>query len=116
MWFIALKFFSFLICSVFFIILILDVWEKFTKKMTNMGVRFNDDKLVEKNFPCITVCPWNSFKTHGFHYGNDSFYKQTYDKDEILYIRNVSNPTDTSSYYIEELKGVLIGRCYMVCF
>ncbi len=43
----------------------IDVWQKFTKGMTNVGVRFRDEELSEKMLPCLTACPWNAFKKPG---------------------------------------------------
>ena len=43
----------------------IDVWTKFTKGMTNVGVRFRDEEIKEKMLPCLTACPWNAFKKPG---------------------------------------------------
>jgi len=52
-----------------------DVWIKYSKKMTDTGVRYEDDDLNEKQLPCLTACPWNAFKKSGFHFRMYVFFK-----------------------------------------
>ena len=83
--------------------------------MTSVGVRFQDEQLSEKMPPCLTACPVNAFKSPGFYFMNETFYNQTYNKEEIFYETKKHNLSMTSGFTIEEVKGISVGRCYMVC-
>ena len=52
-------------CSVFSVLLTVDVWNKFTSGFTATGARFQDSNVDRKLLPCLTVCPWAAFKKQG---------------------------------------------------
>lgn len=82
----------------------------------SMGTTFVDDGVHEKDFPCVTACPWQAFKKRGFHYNQTDFIEQTFNFDEV-FITNDSNQdlNNGSLFYIEEIKSIFLGRCYMIC-
>ena len=111
-----LKVFSFLICFGLFLFLMVEVWQKYYDGMTNMGSRFDDQEGAKKNLPCITFCPFSAFKKRGLFFKHDDFVLQTYEKEELFYNFNESNLSNKSLYLVEEVRGIFIGRCYMVCY
>ena len=114
--YLACKGFSFVVCFGLFVFLMLDVWVKFNTEMTTMGVRFEDQKEEHKFLPCLTFCPLNGFKSRQFNYENETFTKETFSEEEIFSDVNLTSFRNRSLFYIEEIKGVFIGRCYMVCY
>ena len=114
--YLACKGFSFVVCCGFFFFLMIDVWVKFNTEMTTMGVRFEDQKEEHKFLPCLTFCPLNGFKSRQFNYENETFTKETFSEEEIFSDVNLTSFRNRSLFYIEEIKGVFIGRCYMVCY
>jgi len=46
---------------------------------------------------------------------SDEFMNQTYSKEEIFDDNKYANVFNSSLFFIEELKGVYLGRCYMIC-
>jgi len=58
--------------------------DKYTKKMTNIGVNILETSETEKVFPCVTICPWMAFKSFGFHYTDQNFSQNTFRKEEVF--------------------------------
>ena len=114
--YLACKGFSFVVCFGLFFFLMLDVWVKFNTEMTTMGVRFEDQKEETKFLPCLTFCPLNGFKSRKLNYKNASFTEETFSQEEIFSDVNLTYFHNRSLFCIEEIKGVFIGRCYMVCY
>ena len=105
-----------------FVYLMMDVWDKFNNKMTNMGVRFTGEDVKEKGenteekpLPCLTACPWSPFRKRGFYFKQDDFIKQTYEKEEIFFDIPFVDLYNKSLFSIEEIPSIFQGRCYMVC-
>ena len=105
---------SYLVCFVLFIVLMLDVWDKFSKKMTNMGVVFQEKDVELKELPCLTICPWPAFRERNFSFSTETFKDRTFNQNEILWESLMPNFSDPSLYQIEEIKSVNLGRCYLV--
>jgi hypothetical protein len=74
-----LKILSFFICFALFLLLMIDVWQKFSDGMTNMGSRFYDQGVDKKNLPCFTICPFSAYKRRGLPYSNRDFVLQTFE-------------------------------------
>ena len=97
-------------CTILFIYLMLDVWEKFQKKITSIGVGNQEDDVHEKALPCLSICPWRVFRNRGFHYTNDTYYNQTYNLSEIVF------ENELSYFEKQEIKSFVLGRCHMLCY
>ena len=110
------KIFSFLLCFGLFLFLMLDVWQKYYDGMTNIGSRFDDQDEGKKSLPCVTFCPYSSFKKKGLFFKHEDFIQQTYEKEELFYNFHKSKLANKSLYQIEEVRGVFNGRCYMACY
>ena len=37
-------------------------------------------ELEDKRLPCLTICPWAAYKKEGFHYSNEDFLKNTFNR------------------------------------
>ena len=79
------KIFSFLLCFGLFLFLMLYVWQKYYDGMTNIGSRFDDQDEGKKSLPCVTFCPYSSFKKKGLFFKHEDFIQQTYEKEELFY-------------------------------
>ena len=99
-----------LVCLVLFCLLMADIFDKFSKKMTNIGVIVEESDKDEKDLPCFTLCPWKAFRNRGFHFKLEEFHKNVYNQSEIFFALNYSLCT------VEEIHNIFLGRCFMVCF
>ena len=104
--------FSFLLCAVLFLHLMADAIDKYSRKMTNIGVVIREHPYMEKPLPCITICPWRAFRHSGFHFNSKNFTLNTFGKEEIFL--NISD--STTSYTVEEIRSPFFGRCYLIDF
>jgi hypothetical protein len=62
-------------CGFLFLILMIDVWEKFDKKITTIGSKFRTE--TSELLPCMTFCPLPGFKSKGFFFTNQSYIEVT---------------------------------------
>ena len=70
----------------------------------------------EKVLPCITACPWESFKRRGFYFNSSKFMKETFDLEEVFILKGFGyDYTNGSLYSFDEIKSMYLGRCYMSC-
>jgi hypothetical protein len=92
-----------------------DIYDKFSKKLTNIVVAIDENMDDVKYLPCFTACPWNAFKKYGFHYKPEDFRLNTYNEDEIFGKLPDQVPLHKSIILTEEIKNIMLGRCYMFC-
>ncbi len=111
----SLRLFAFATCLLLFVYFMLDIYEKFAAKMTNIGVQTHTQKEDTKPSPCITVCLWQAFKRQDLFYSKTLYYQQTFEKEDIF--ADVENATvfNASLFSLEEILTTQMGRCYMVC-
>ena len=102
-------------CFVLFICQMNEIYEKFAKKMTTVGIRTYSQDEETKFLPCVTVCPWQPFKRYGFLYNRKSLAQETFGQDEILDDFKGCPDFNKHEYSIEEIQSIHLGRCYMVC-
>ena len=102
-------------CFCLFISQTNEIYEKFAKKMTTIGIRTYSENKETKLLPCITACPWQAFKRRGFYYNRKTLVQETFEKDEIFDDFKGCSGVDTSEYSVEEIHSIFLGRCYMVC-
>ena len=105
---------SVIICFVLFCVLMKETIDKFTKRMTSIGVNIQESSVSEKMLPCITVCPWMAFKSLGFHYSSANFNQNTFEKDEVFLNATNISVFDESKYAVEEIRRIFLGRCYTI--
>jgi len=118
--FLGLQILSIVFCFVLFVLLMLDSYEKFSNKMTSVGVRMLAIETEKKIPPCVTVCPLEGFKTRGFFYKEKEFLMQTYEIDDILlkgekYDFLMQSIYNNTYHSIQEVQSVFLGRCYTIC-
>ena len=81
-----------------------------------MELSLNGAESKKKNLPCLTACPWEAFKQKGFYFTEENYLKRTFELDEIFILKDeYYDLTNRSMFYIEEIRSVLHGRCYMIC-
>ena len=108
-------FLAFLFCFAFFIVLMIDVWDKFSHKSTTTRMRFIEFSDSLKLLPCMTVCPWSAFKNPGFFYNTTEFLDNTFTMDDVFddFSKVLSNNKSFPEF--ETIPSIYLGRCYMVC-
>ncbi len=111
----SLRIFAMTTCLLLFIYLMLDIFEKFSAKMTNVGVQTRSQKEDTKFLSCITACPWPAFKHHGLFYDKKLYYQETFEKEEIFADVENASVFNKSLFSIEEIQSIQMGRCYTVC-
>ena len=94
---------SFLI--VLFLLLMFDSYEKFTNKMTNVGVRMKLIEVTEKYLPCVTFCPLQAFRKFGIFYMEKHFLRETFTKEELL-LRGEEYGFTEASVYDESIYSI----------
>ena len=102
-------------CSVFSVLLTVDVWNKFTSGFTATGARFQDSNVDRKLLPCLTVCPWAAFKKQGLHYNLSDYLNYTTDQNELIVNMSFAS-VNAADYTVETIRSVNFGRCYMICY
>ena len=87
------------LCIVFFLLLMTDTINKFSQKMTSIGVIIKESHSQTKILPCVTICPWRPFKSLGFHFNAENFSRSTFEKKEIfLNSSKLTLPSPSSSH------------------
>ena len=112
--FCILKCFSVFLCSGLFFYLMINIWQKYSGKMTSMGSSYQENKSLSKLLPCVTICPRSAYKNRKFSFDNLNFISNSYQKEEIF--SNMMEMNNKSLYHFEEIRGVYIGCCYMFCY
>ena len=105
---------SIIICFVLFFLLMTETIDKFTKRMTNIGVNVQESSVSEKMLPCITVCPWMAFKSFGFHYSSKNFSQNTFEKGEVFLNATKYSVFNESNYALEEIRSIFFGQCFTI--
>ena len=94
-----------------------DIYEKFSEKLTNVGIRSHSQfRTLLKELPCITACPWKPFKRQGLFYTRQMLNQETLGEEEILFESDLSQIFNQSLFSIDEIRSVIFGRCYRVCY
>ena len=62
---------SALVCFALFLCLMGDIWIKFKMELTTTGAQVEVESIPGKSAPCMTVCPFESFRTPGITYHYD---------------------------------------------
>ena len=104
---------SLLLCITLFMALMVDIGYKYTSEMTTVGIQYSGINTKEKSVPCLTFCPWMGFKEKGFHFKRSEFNRTTFTKEEVF--ANLTSWNSTIEFTIEEVGGVFMGQCFMVC-
>jgi len=79
-----------------------------------MGTNFIG--YTRKFLPCLTACPWEAYKKNGLQFTKATYIENTFELGEILVLKGMNyDLTNKSAFYIEELRSVALGRCYMIC-
>ncbi len=47
-----------IMCLMLFLLLMTEVWNKFTSKLTSTGIQFRIEKSEKRKLPNLTICPW----------------------------------------------------------
>jgi hypothetical protein len=102
--FFALKLLCFIICAAFFVILMKDVWLKYSKKMISSRTNTKFDLSGQKMFPCLTFCVAFGFRNAGIHFTKLEFMRNTFGLDDIFTKVTESEIQNVSRYRITETK------------
>ena len=114
-YFSLLRLLSMIACVIVFVYLMVDIYEKFAIKLTNIGIRTWPHNHDSKDMPCITACPWEAFKHRGLFYNRKLLDEGTFDKEDIFLNQEEYPIFNRSLFSIEEIRSIHFGRCFMVC-
>ena len=112
----VIKLVSLMFCIALFCLLMSDIYEKFSKKMTSVGVTIEEYDGDKKDLPCFTLCPWKVFRKPGFHFKLEDFQQNTYNESEIFTDQPQILFVDKSLYTVEAVNNIFVGQCFMTCF
>jgi len=102
----------FITFSLMFLLLMDDVWSKFTSKMTSTGVTFEGESETKKQLPYFTFCPWPVYRNKGFHFSKEDFKKNTFEKEDLFHPYFLANIRNGSKTTIKEVWSIHYGRCF----
>ena len=110
--FLGIKIFIFGICFVLFLLLIEDVWRKFSSNITTTGISYSvKDPLTG---PYFTVCPLPGFRKQGYFFRRSEFFNNSFNLDEIFDPETVTSLKNESQYSVTEVLSLYFGRCYCI--
>ena len=72
------------ICLTFFIVLMRDVWEKYTTEITSNGIRIKYSEKNKKHLPCFTARPYLAYKNPGFIFTDEEYERNTLNLEDIF--------------------------------
>ena len=75
-----------------------------------------DDKVNSKLLPCLTFCPWHTFKKKGFFYNRGMLNQNTFQINDIFVDDTVKRITNSSKFWIKDVASFILGRCVTVCY
>ena len=104
-----------LVCIVLFCLLMADIFDKFSQKMTSIGIIIEEFDKDAKDLPCFTLCPWKAFRNPGLHFEFEDFQRNIFNQSEIFSDVEIYF-ADKSLYIVEEINNFFLGRCFMVCY
>jgi len=110
-----LKFFITVACVVGSFLLMVDEWDKYSRKTTNTGSRIRYTSDVERSLPCMTFCPVPGLKKEGFYYRKEDLMNNIYIMSEIFSPNLVSQLKNQSLFEIEHTFSQMSGYCYTAC-
>lgn len=102
-------------CVIVFVYLMMDIYDKFAIKLTNIGIRAWPHDQPTKKMPCITACPWEAFKKRGLFYNRKLLDEETFEKEDIFLHTEGYQVFNPRLFSIEEIRSIHFGRCFMVC-
>lgn len=114
--FVLLRIIAHSACLLLFVCFMVDIYDKFSEKLTNVGIRSQSQfQTLVKELPCVTACPWKPFKRQGLFYNRRMLDQETLEKEEIFLENDLSHIFNRSLFSIDEIRSVIFGRCYRVC-
>ena len=110
--FLGVKVFLFGICFFLFLLLIYDIWKKYSSKitMTSISYRARDSSTD----PYFTVCPMPGFRKQGYFFRRSEFFNNSFNLDEVFDAKMVSRLKNESQYLVTEVLSLHFGRCYCI--
>ena len=110
--FLGIKALLFGVCFIFFLLLIDDVWRKFSSNITTTGISYSvKDPSTE---PYFTVCPLPGFWKHGPFFRRFEFFNNSFNLDDIFDPETVTSLNNESQYLVKEVLSLYFGRCYCI--
>ena len=110
--FFGVKVFLFGICFFLFLLLIYDIWKKYSSKitMTSISYRARDSSTD----PYFTVCPMPGFRKQGYFFRRSEFFNNSFNLDGVFDAKMVSRLKNESQYLVTEVLSLHFGRCYCI--
>ena len=105
-----------LICTFLFLLLMKDVWNKYSSEITRTGTRVRySSKAEEKKLPCLTVCPAPGFKVKGFFYQENSSLENSFSFEDVFAEKTILDLKNDSLFSISRPCSQYLGCCFTIC-
>ena len=95
--------------------LMVNIWDKFNRKVTYSGVKYKYDSDQRKELPCLTLCPENGLKKKGSFYSQKEIDENSYNLTEIFDPRTWEEDKGFFENSITFQDNLLLGRCFTIC-
>jgi hypothetical protein len=109
----SLTFILVLICLSLFLLLMNDVWNKFSNKLTSTGITYKANDALR--LPCFTIHPLHSYKSQGFFRTNRDYEENTFQLEDIFQIETLESLKNKTEFKVKEIRTLIFGKCYMIC-
>ena len=105
-----------ILCVILFLLLMKDVWNKYSSEITRTGTRVRySSKAEEKKLPCLTVCPAPGFKVKGFFYQQNLVDQNSFSLEDMFSPKTVAQLRNSSTYSLKTTCSQLLGCCTTIC-
>ena len=112
---IGLKSLAFILCLITFTLMMVNVWEKFNRKVSYTGIKYRYDADQRKELPCLTICPQSAMKEAGKFYCQKNVDEKSYNHSEIFDPSTWDEDNGFSEKSITYQDNLFLGRCFTIC-
>ena len=106
----------YILCIILFCFTMVDVWTKYTSKLTTTGSHYKEHSEDKKLLPCVTLHSISAFKTRGFHYTKQAIMNNSYSAGEVFDPIFLNILRNSSQYWMKEYYSIYFGTCFTICY
>ena len=104
-----------ILCTILFLMLMEDVWNKYSSNFSRTGIRVRYSSEESKQLPCITLCPTPGFKVKGFFYQQNLVDQNSFSLEDMFAPKTVAQLRNSSTYSLKTTCSQLLGCCTTIC-
>ena len=114
-YFTLLKIVITIFCTFLFLILMEDVWNKYSSKITRTGIRVQSSREEKKYLPCLTICPAPGFKVKGFFHGETAMLENSFSWEDVFAEKTIHKLRNNTVYSTTRPCSQFLGCCFTLC-